>query len=68
MSPMSSLAGDVFFLDTFALKVFDQANVSGTCIRYDKAEFVRVVHEHHAKVRYIICAPVLDVLCTCPSC
>ena len=65
---MSGLTGDVFFLDDFALKVFDPANISGTCIRYDKAEFVRVVHEHHAKVRYLICAPLLFVLCACPSC
>ncbi|KAK9837293.1 hypothetical protein WJX81_004048 [Elliptochloris bilobata] len=46
---MSGLAGDTFFLDDFALKVFDPKAASGTCISFDKAEFVRIVHEHHAK-------------------
>ena len=47
---MSGLAGDTFFLDDFALKVFDPDTASGTSISFDKADFVRVVHEHHAKV------------------
>ena len=47
---MSGLAGDTFFLDDFAMKVFDPDMASGTCISFDKAAFVRTVHEHHAKV------------------
>ena len=47
---MSGLAGDTFFLDDFALKVFDPDTASGTSISFDKADFVRIVHEHHAKV------------------
>jgi len=42
-------AGDVFFLDGFALRQWDDPNYSGTRIAFDKAEFVRRVHEHHAQ-------------------
>ena len=55
---MSGLAGDIFFLDDFALKVFDPRTASGTCISFDKAEFVRLVHEHHAKVGSLPASPV----------
>ena len=48
---MSGLAGDTFFLDDFALKVFDPDTASGTSISFDKAEFVRIVHEHRRGAR-----------------
>lgn len=44
---MAALHGDVFFLDSFAIRQWDDASYSGTRISYDKAEFVRKVHEFH---------------------
>lgn len=41
-----ALHGDTFFLDDFALRQWDDPNYSGTRISYDKAEFVRKVHEY----------------------
>lgn len=43
-----ALAGDVFFLDSFAIRQWDDPNYSGTRISFDKAEFVRRIHEAHA--------------------
>ncbi len=34
-------AGDVFFLDAFAGRQWDDANYSGSRIAWDKADFVR---------------------------
>ena len=33
-------AGEVFFLDEFAVRQWDNPNCSGTRISFDKAEFV----------------------------
>lgn len=41
------LAGDVFFLDSFAIRQWDDPNYAGTRIAGDKAEFLRKVHEAH---------------------
>ena len=43
-----SLCGDVFFLDEFAMRQWDDPKYGGTRIDFDKAEFVRRVHEAHA--------------------
>lgn len=40
-------AGDTFFLDPFALRQWDDPKYSGTRVSFDKAEFVRKVHEHY---------------------
>jgi hypothetical protein len=39
------LHGDTFWLDSFALRQWDDPNYSGTRISYDKAAFVQQVHE-----------------------
>jgi hypothetical protein len=44
----ASLCGDVFFLDEFAMRQWDDPKYGGTRIDFDKAEFVRRVHEAHA--------------------
>jgi len=49
------LHGDVFFLDGFALRQWDDPGYSGTKISFDKAEFVRKVHEFHRQG-----APLVD--------
>lgn len=46
-APNMALAGDVFFLDSFCIRQFDDPNYSGTRISFDKAEFVRRIHEAH---------------------
>jgi hypothetical protein len=40
------LHGDTFFLDTFAVRQWDDPNYSGTRLACDKRDFVRRVHEH----------------------
>ena len=40
-------AGDVFFLDAFAQRQWDDPLTGGTAIQCDKAEFVTRVHEFH---------------------
>ncbi len=47
---MSGTAGATSFLDDFALKCFAPQSAAGTYIDCDKAEFVRVVQEHHDRV------------------
>lgn len=42
------LAGDVMYLDGFAIRQWDDENYQGTRIRFDKADFVLKVHEFHA--------------------
>ena len=42
------LCGDVFFLDEFAMRQWDDPKYGGTRIAYDKAAFVREVHALHA--------------------
>jgi len=42
---MAELHGDTFFLDDFAIRQWDDPNYSGTRISFDKAEFVKRVHE-----------------------
>lgn len=44
----SSLVGDVFFLDEFAMRQWDDPAYGGTRIDFDKAEFVKRIHEAHA--------------------
>ena len=41
MAHSSPPAGDVFFLDAFALRQWDDSNYSGTRIAWDKADFVK---------------------------
>ncbi|KAF8063689.1 hypothetical protein HT031_003544 [Scenedesmus sp. PABB004] len=41
-------SGDVFFLDAFAARQWDDPNYSGTRLSCDKAAFVRTVHELYA--------------------
>jgi hypothetical protein len=50
------LVTDVFFLDDFALRQWDDERYSGTRIDFDKAEFVRRVHEAHVSGA----APLVD--------
>ena len=50
-----SLCGDVFFLDEFAMRQWDDPKYGGTRIDFDKAEFVRRVHGAHAAS-----APLVD--------
>lgn len=45
MSAEPFLYGDTFWLDSFALRQWDDPNYSGTRISYDKAAFVQTVHE-----------------------
>lgn len=45
MSAEPFLHGDTFWLDSFALRQWDDPNYSGTRISYDKAAFVQTVHE-----------------------
>lgn len=48
-SPDADLCGEVFFLDEFAMRQWDDPKYGGTQIKgFDKAEFVRRVHEAHA--------------------
>ena len=44
---MAAAKGDVFYLDAFAARQWDDPKYSGTRISYDKEEFVRRVHEYH---------------------
>lgn len=44
---MSLPHGDIFFLDEFAARQWDDPNYSGTRIQYDKAEFVAKIHDYH---------------------
>ena len=44
----SGLVGDVFFLDEFAMRQWDDPAYGGTRIDFDKAEFVKRIHEAHA--------------------
>lgn len=50
----SDLAGDVMYLDGFAIRQWDDPHYSGTRISYDKAEFVRKVHEYHKEGRPLV--------------
>jgi len=43
-----NLCGEVFFLDAFAQRQWDDPNYSGTRVSYDKAEFTRKIHVYHA--------------------
>ncbi|KAK9807835.1 hypothetical protein WJX72_010616 [[Myrmecia] bisecta] len=47
--PSKLLAGDVFFLDEFAVRQWDDPSYSGTRLHFDKAEFLERVHHHHAQ-------------------
>jgi hypothetical protein len=44
----AGLVGDVFFLDEFAMRQWDDPAYGGTRIAFDKAEFVKRIHEAHA--------------------
>ena len=44
----AGLVGDVFFLDEFAMRQWDDPAYGGTRINFDKAEFVKRIHEAHA--------------------
>jgi hypothetical protein len=41
------LAGDTFYLDPFAVRQWDDPHYQGTRIHFDKADFVKKVHELH---------------------
>eukprot|EP00959_Pyramimonas_sp_CCMP1952_P071148 1485454-Pyramimonas_sp.AAC.3 len=43
-----SLVGEVFFLDSFAQRQWDDPQYSGTTISFDKAEFTKKIHEFYA--------------------
>jgi hypothetical protein len=43
-------AGEMFFLDEFAIRQWDDPNYSGTRICYSKSDFVEKLHDLHAKV------------------
>ena len=45
----AALAGETFYLDAFAIRQWDDPKYSGTRISFDKAEFVRRVHEYHSQ-------------------
>lgn len=47
MAATNALVGDVFFLDDFAIRQWDDPSYQGTKITYDKADFVKKVHEYH---------------------
>lgn len=47
-SPTDGLVGEVFFLDEFAMRQWDDPAYGGTRIDFDKAEFVKKIHEAHA--------------------
>ncbi|GAX79916.1 hypothetical protein CEUSTIGMA_g7356.t1 [Chlamydomonas eustigma] len=42
---MSTLSGETFFLDSFALRQWDDPNYGGTRVSYDKEQFLSRVHE-----------------------
>ncbi|KAK9904840.1 hypothetical protein WJX75_003595 [Coccomyxa subellipsoidea] len=42
-------AGEMFFLDEFAIRQWDDPNYSGTRICYSKSDFVEKLHDLHAK-------------------
>jgi len=42
------LCGDVFFLDEFAMRQWDDPAYGGTRVDFDKAEFTRRIHDAHA--------------------
>lgn len=41
--------GDVFFLDDFAIRQWDDASYSGTRIRGDKQAFLNEIHKQHGQ-------------------
>lgn len=45
MATPAMLHGDMFFLDDFAARQWDDPNYSGTRISFDKSKFVETVHE-----------------------
>ena len=42
-----TLSTDIFFLDDFAIRQWDDPNYSGTIISHDKVDFVRRIHDYH---------------------
>lgn len=46
-SDETNLCGEVFFLDEFAMRQWDDESYGGTTIDFDKAEFVKRVHQAH---------------------
>eukprot|EP00899_Mesostigma_viride_P015141 jgi/Mesvir1/23628/Mv18304-RA.1 len=42
------IRGDVFFLDPFAVRQWDDPNYAGTLMSHDKVDFVEKVHEFYA--------------------
>lgn len=45
----NALSGDIFFLDEFAIRQWDDPNYSGTRISGDKGQFVKRIHELHSE-------------------
>ncbi|GMH43840.1 hypothetical protein BSKO_11774 [Bryopsis sp. KO-2023] len=43
------IRGDVFWLDGFALRQWDDESYQGTRMNFDKVEFTKRIHEAHAK-------------------
>lgn len=44
---MALPSGDVFFLDNFAVRQWDDPFYAGTRLTIDKEEFVKKIHEYH---------------------
>jgi hypothetical protein len=44
---MALPSGDIFFLDNFAIRQWDDPFYAGTRVKYDKTDFVTKVHEYH---------------------
>ena len=42
-----TLSTDIFFLDDFAIRQWDDPNYSGTIISHDKIDFVGKIHDYH---------------------
>jgi hypothetical protein len=49
---MGEYTGDVFFLDEFAIRQWDDPSYSGTRIEGDKHAFVNEIHRQHSQVAF----------------
>ena len=49
LQAVSDHMGDVFFLDDFAMRQWDDTSYSGTRIRGDKQAFVDEIHKQHGQ-------------------
>jgi len=63
----ASLCGEVFFLDGFAQRQWDNPDYSGAIISFDKVEFTKKIHEFHASGDYPLWMAMLHFASTCLS-